>query len=235
MNSHRQIFKTVIFAVVVTILFGGFSALDAQRLSVGVMGGGQGIPAVRSVDFSSVAANASLSKRLIFGPTLEWRLPFDLSLEVDVLHRQIFGHVETCVQCSANQFQIHTRKEDANGHSWEFAFLAKKYMKSMGGVRPFGTVGVSERVTTGESRIQTYDAGPFGSPTTFSATETAESKKSTAALLGLGAEVKINGRWLISPQLRYARWSNRPFSQFGFVSSRNSLDLLLSLRVGLQR
>jgi hypothetical protein len=228
--------KAAIFALVVTILFGSFSSLDAQRLSVGVMAGAQGIPSVQSKDFSSYSVGDSLSKRLIFGPTIELRLPFDLSLEADVLHRQIFGQIpQTCIECSAPQFQIHTRQEDVNGHSWEFAFLAKKYVKSIGGVRPFGTVGVSERVTSGEYQIQTSDrSGPLSSTTTFSATESAHSKKSTAAILGFGAEVKINGRWLISPQLRYARWSNQPFSQFGFVSSRNSLDLLLSLRVGLQ-
>ena len=65
--------------------------------------------------------------------------------------------------------------------------------------------------------------------------DTVQSKKSTAGLLGFGAEVNIKGRLLISPQLRYARWSNRPFSEFGFVSSQNSLDLLLSLRLGLLR
>jgi hypothetical protein len=229
--------KAAIFAVVVTILFGSFSSLNAQRLSVGVMTGGQGVPAVRSKDLSSYSVGGSLSKRLIFGPTIEWRLPFDLNLEADLLYRQISGHVpQTCVQCSANQFQIHTRSEDANGHSWEFAFLAKKYMKSIHGVRLFGTVGISERVTSGRSQILTNDSsGPMSTPTTFAATETVHSKKSTAAVFGVGSEMKIKDRLLISPQLRYARMSNRPFNQFGFVSSQNSLDLLLSLRFGLQR
>lgn len=108
--------KAAFFTVVVTILFGSFSSLDAQRLSVGVMSGVQGIPAVRSVDLSSYSVSGNFSKRLVFGPTLEWRLPFDLSLEADVLHRQIFGHVEF-IERSATQFKSCATQDGAIGHS----------------------------------------------------------------------------------------------------------------------
>jgi opacity protein-like surface antigen len=224
--------KPAIFAVVVTVLFGSLSSLEAQRLSVGVIGGGQGIPAVESKQLSAYALKDDLSNRSVFGPTMELRLPFHFSLEADVLYRQISGHAEACIECSANQFRIHYRNEDVQGHSWELAALAKKYIKGVGGFRPFGTIGLSERFTSGESQILTRDCVGLGcSTSTFSGTETAQSRKSTGALVGFGAEAAIKRRLLISPQLRYARWSNRPFSQFGFVSNRNSLDVLLSIGI----
>jgi hypothetical protein len=117
--------------------------------------------------------------------------------------------------------------------------LVKKYLNSDNGViRTFGTLGIGERFTSGDSQFQTLDRytlpPPFSSTTIFTASETVRSKKSTGALLGYGVQMKIKNKFFVSPQVRFARWSNQPFSQAKVLSNRNSLDVLLSLRIAVR-
>src|SRR5205823_13290254 len=120
------------------------------------------------------------------------------------------------------------------GHSWEIAIQGKKYLNPMGFVTLFGAAGVGERITSGDAKSQTYFQGFFPIKTVPSETfqtETVHSKRSTGALIGFGAEMKLTKRLLISPQIRFGFWNNRPFNQLSLKSSRNSADLLMSLRV----
>ncbi len=123
------------------------------------------------------AYRTSGPRSLIYGPALEVRLPYRLSLEVNALHRSISHALE--ITSAFDGRRIRTTGRLA---TWEFPVLAK-YRFSVRGLEPFIALGPSFRLRQAFS-----ESSPYG----------------LAAAAGLEMHF---GPLRITPGLRYTHWA----------------------------
>jgi hypothetical protein len=157
-------------------------------------------PTGASLDFS---AN---EQRYTIGPTVEVRLPFHLSFEVDALWRRSSYNVTIppALNFGGNYA--------ASVGDWQIPFMAK-YERGSGPVRPFIDGGVVYRHVS-----SSFLFGGPGNPSTAGVT------------VGGGVTLKLP-HLRLSPEIRYARWPTPAFtSPYNFVvSTSNQVDLLVGV------
>jgi hypothetical protein len=205
---------------VISLLAFGIVPAFAQRLSIGVLGGGSltdSFPTV-TVPVEVPGANAlsglryySRAKDYIIGTAIELRLRSNWSLEVDGLYRTL--HFTTAAVMPDGSL---------NGISpspvvtWEFPVLAKYHFRWLN-LGQFAELGPSFRATGNLNGTNPSHAG---------------------LTAGLGVEMHA-GKINIAPELRYTRWApdnaGSPFGQIaGYKSNPNQLELLLGFRAAAE-
>ncbi len=149
----------------------------------------------------------------IIGPTAEVRLPFHLSIEVDVLYRRNGFNYSTSTPISDPPFSESLSYRTVI-NDLQFPILAKYEFKGIPLLRPFVSGGLVYRHTG----VSTND-----SFATFSNTNSA------GIAIGGGVALKV-GPLRLSPQIRYTYWpSPSPTSSLNGVSSTsNQADFLVA-------
>jgi opacity protein-like surface antigen len=117
----------------------------AQPVSAGLKGG---VPFSDAFNISGTTITIPASTRsLIFGPTVEIHLPFNLGVEVDALHRSLSATATD------------------SGAQWEFPILLKHYFLP-GPVRPYGEGGINFNHLSGFSDLAKSPLAAIKSGTT---------------------------------------------------------------------
>ena len=198
------------------LLLVGAASAFAQPIGFGLKAG------IPLSDFTNAVSNGkfdylSKTQRYIVGPTAELRLPFSLSIELDVLYRRFnYNSVITGTGISAA----------TSGNAWEIPLLGKYRFKAPV-ARPFVTAGVAWDTLTGlkqDVRTALVNAG-----VTSTSTPTELQKKTTKGfVLGAGLDVKVL-LLHISPEVRYTRWGAQHFfdQNGGFHSNQNQAEFLV--------
>ena len=204
--------------------------VEAQQVAVGVVGG------VRTTDDVSGSLTTE-SKRYIVGPSVDIRLPKQLSFEFDALYRR-FGF--TGYENSCCGFGSAITRERAN--SWEFPMILK-YHLHVGPVHPFVGVGYAPRivhgtdVASGSYLTGISDNPPMNSYTYFFNQRTPTSYPVTQGVIISGGVSRGIGHVLFTPEVRYVHW-NAPFlnqSHHGsdafvpFISQQDEVFVLLGV------
>ncbi|MBI3278344.1 MAG: outer membrane beta-barrel protein [Acidobacteria bacterium] len=161
-----------------------------------------GVPLTDAFDIASnpAAPRTYLSKtrRYIFGPQVELRLPAGIGIEFNALYTNLnFSSVSLLTTALGLNYIT-----DAD--SWEFPLLLKYRFKSGSSLRPFVGTGASFRRITDIDRI--------GSFLTGRADESPELRDKNAIGFVIGGGVEIKALFLrISPELRFTRWGAENF------------------------
>jgi hypothetical protein len=195
----------------------------AQRFSAGVKGG-----VLLNDAVEGSFGVRSEAKRYTVGPIVEIGLPFSWAIEVDALYNRT-GYGST-----ASAFGI-TTSSQVRANSWEFPILAKRYFAR----RLYASGGYVVRSLSGvEATTHQFGTNPAtGAPlditirpnTSFLLRDNPTHGFAAAA----GLRLKI-GVARIAPEIRYTRWTGRPFDEQGsrgfFVqSTRNQVELLAGI------
>jgi hypothetical protein len=169
--------------------------------SFGVRVGAPLTAAYATEEISNGGASAN-ERRFTIGPTVEVRLPFHLSFEVDALWRR-----SSFSEIGANINYLHSPVDD-----WQVPFMAKYAMKP-GPIHPFIDGGVVYR------HISTSSSPPPTNPNT------------AGVAIGGGVALKLL-RLRFSPELRYTKWPTPAFSSAytgPVISKSDQLDLLVGI------
>jgi hypothetical protein len=162
-----------------------------KNASIGVMFGTSLTDdiAARSQNFANVDGPGFVSssiipgsRRLMVGPTVEFRLPRRLSVEVDALYRRVTSKTTIVYRDPTGAIIVPDNQGDYAAVLWEFPVLVKQRF-AWRRMAPFVGIGPSFR------RPQSYSfSSPFG------------------AVAGAGIEIPW-GPMRISPTARYTRWA----------------------------
>jgi hypothetical protein len=205
----------------------GCTAAFSQSVSLGVKGGAR-----LTGDLLSSGERISESKRYTLGPTVEFRLPFRLGLEIDGLYKRV-GTREFNTDILGDQFRSRDRS-----NSWEFPILVK-YRIILGKIaRPYVSGGYAIRAISGSGTAENiccFSPSP-SVPSTVARTVTTYSTNydvSHGVVVGGGVELKA-GPLSVSPEVRYTRWNNSALSTSGshgfFAESpQNQAEVLLGI------
>jgi opacity protein-like surface antigen len=196
----------------------------SQLLSVGIKAG---VPLDDAVSTSDSFTHGT--RRYVLGGTVEARLPFRLSIELDALYRRI-GFDYAFQSLDLGRFSSRT-----TANQWDFPLLGK-YEILGGPVRPFVDAGPVLRHLSNinEASMQLvfypYLVGVFSS---MKSNNSIYLRHRNSAGFTAGAGIAANWRRLrASPEIRYTRWGNEAFAanQFGNLNSNlNQVDLLVGL------
>jgi hypothetical protein len=181
----------------------GAAALSAQPIGFGIKGG---LPLTDAFDVGSSQniAYESKTKRWIFGPMVELRLPAGLAIEFDALYTQLeFSSVLGTAGSVVNSF--------TDADSWEFPLVLKKKFGGANAVaasvRPYVEVGAAFRRITDITQIREFITG--SSSETNNPAEL-EDRNSTGFVIGGGLEIRA--LFLrIAPELRFIHWGKSNF------------------------
>ena len=182
--------------VLILILLLNFPA-SAQPVTIGVKGGTR---IMNDIEGSGV----SESKRYLFGPSVEIKLPFRFAVEADALYSRSGFR-------ASNYSFAGGYTEGQRANAWEFPLLAKyrplRHMFVEGGYVP-RTMSGSGHADSIIIDIQT------GKITRASGESNRSYAVTHGVLTGGGAEFHL-GHVRIAPEFRYTRWLNRSLDDFG--------------------
>ncbi len=205
-----------------TLLVLGFAALlqgqnDSDRKFVSI-GARVGVPITDA--FETFRGNDSRyftnTKRYLIGPTVEFRLPWRLSIGVDALYKRIGYEYQ---QTAPN---VLTTGTVAN--SWEFPALLKWEILP-GPIRPFVDAGMSVRHISGISQVRDV----ANVVTEINNVPEFNKQNDIGFVFGGGVAFKFS-RVRVSPEFRYVRWGSEAFRDPVLTllrSNRNQGDFLL--------
>ncbi|HWC96897.1 MAG TPA: hypothetical protein VG456_09115 [Candidatus Sulfopaludibacter sp.] len=166
-------------------------ACHSQPITVGVKG------AVRvTSDLDGIGI--SETKRFLYGPMVEVRLPFRFAIEADALYNR-FGYTQTYSSSAGGVFTFFTERIVAN--SWEFPLLLK-YRLPLRVVHPYLSFGYAPRHSSGRVDFSSVTlGGPYASsgPKTFPSDH--------AWIVGGGVRLPL-GPFSVSPEIRYLHWND---------------------------
>jgi len=198
------------------LLLAGGAAL-AQPFSAGLKAG------LPLTDFLSVAQGTSTTdtNHYLFGPEVELKLPFGLSVEFDALYRH-FSY--TNVLGSAGNAVTST----GSSGNWEFPLVAK-YRFPARIVRPYLEAGVSWDTLSGLKNTASQVVCGTGVPVcnVLVAAPAATSQSTMGVVIGGGVDIHAIVVH-ISPELRFTRWAGNYFNLAGVLnSSKNQAEFLV--------
>jgi hypothetical protein len=166
----------------------------------------------------------STTNPYIIGPTVELRLPRNLSLEVDALFRHYrYQWYVYLIGSGAHTIAI--------GNAWEFPILVK-YKLPGRFLKPYIDGGAAfDRVEGLSAIINSYTATESGSTTMTTQTSSpSELEHRTSAGVVIGGGIDIHMLFLhVSPEIRYTRWSLQHFGADFVNSSQNQVEFLLGV------
>jgi len=198
------------------LLFFFAGACCAQHLGVGVKGG---IPVTTDIEGSGT----SESRRYLVGPMIEVRLPFGFGVEADALYRR-FGYSTTFEFLS-----LASSVTRARANSWEFPIVAKYRWRL-----PCILAGVAPRHVDGEFANSGTNTNPTTGVRSFSSsTGKLDFVTGVGFVAGGGVEFGL-GRIHVAPEVRYIRWKDPMFSDFGsrgyyLLVPQNEVQVLMGL------
>jgi hypothetical protein len=209
----------------------GCSAAFSQSISFGVKGGER-----LTGDLLSSGETVSESRPYTLGPMVEFRLPFQLGLEIDGLYKRV-GTSEFLTDFLGDQYRARDRS-----NSWEFPILLKYRLPGFrpGKIaRPYVSGGYAPRVISGSGTVENICCfTPVPSPTAPPVTRTVTPYStnydaSQGVVVGGGLELKA-GPLRVSPELRYTRWNNNALSTLNIhgsfaQSAQNQAEVLVGI------
>jgi opacity protein-like surface antigen len=172
------------------LLSGLFLMLQAQPVSVGVKGGFVLTDATR---FSN-----DESRNYTVGPTVEFRLPRNFAIETGFLYKRI--GTSSAYQFDGTQAFYRTR-----GNSFEIPVVGKYYVRSSRVFTPYLGLGVAMRRARQTTRSSII--GPGTSLIPIGSSRSEDVSAFGAGAVGAAGVQFQHGRWKISPEFRYTRWS----------------------------
>lgn len=192
----------------------------AQPLSIGVKG------AMLPIGDLVGYWGRSESRPYLVGPFVEVRLPHRLAFECDALYHR-FGYSSTTSDILGG---VNTERVRAN--SWTFPILGK-YRFSLHGIRPYALLGYAPRRTTGTYADSGYWRDYTGAPTLVRFSGSVSYDTGHALVTGGGIETGA-GRLRLSPEVRYLRWKDPLFTEYGshgvYLSApQNEVQLVLGI------
>lgn len=174
-----------------TLLLGGaFLMLQAQPISVGVKGGW--------ILTDSSRSRVDESRNYTVGPTVEFRLPANFGIETGFLYKRIGTSLD--LRFDGSRALYRTR-----GNSFEIPVVGKYYVRPAAGWSPYLGLGIAMRrayLTTDGSVT-----GEFNVPLPRGNFRTTNISPWGAGAVGAAGVQFRHGRWKISPEFRYTRWS----------------------------
>ncbi len=205
----------------------GAVSLNAQSV---MFGGKGGVPVTGLLEAGTgaKASYSSVTNRYLIGATVEVKLPFGMSLEVDAIYRHFRYTSQSGLSGLAYGYT------HAAGHAWEIPVLAKRRFGN-GTVRPYVDGGIGWDVVGGESSATNVLIPPSLPPSPVVTTNTGGLNPANDAVFGViggsGVDVRF-GSLHISPEVRYTRWLSRHFTQTGFeygtlASNQNQVEILV--------
>jgi hypothetical protein len=206
-------------------LIGG--AALAQPLSAGLKAG------LPLTDFLSEAQGTSTTKtnRYLFGPEVEVRLPFGLSVEFDALYRH-FSYTNVLGSASTAVTSI------GSSGNWEFPLVAKYKFSGKPGkkglpkiLRPYLEAGVAWDTLSGLKNTATEAVCGTGTvcPALAVAPPAATSQTTMGVVIGGG--IDIHAIMIhVAPEIRFTRWADQYFNLSGVLnSSKNQAEVLVGI------
>lgn len=197
--------RVKLFEVILAGLLFGIGA-QAQLLSYGLKGGvpfSGGFADLTTTSVDVIQRTFSNSKQYIIGPTIELRLPLNLSIEVDALYHPLNLTMQTQIVPQATPF---TASQLIS--SWEIPILGKYRFLPLPIVKPYVEAGPSFRASS--QGYLSHDG----------------------FTLGGGVEVKL-GRLKVGPEIRYIRWGSDALATtvgaFFAPSQLNQAEFLVGL------
>jgi len=171
----------------------GSILLQAQPVQFGVKGG--------FVLTDSTRYTRDESRNYTFGPTIEFRLPRNFGIETGFLYKRI----GTDDQLFFDNSRVNYR---TRGNSFEIPVVGKYYVRSSRVFTPYLGLGVAMRRTwqTTESSV-TGPPNPFYTGGNFRLQDLSSFGAGAVGAAGLQFR---HGRWKLSPEFRYTRWSAEP-------------------------
>lgn len=184
-----------------------FSAavLAAQPIGFGIKGG------LPMNDFLNAAQNQNFrfdttTNRYIIGPSVELRLPFGLSVELDALYRH-FGY--SSVSSTAGAAAAIVSASTSTG-AWEFPLVAKYKFKGIPLARPYVEAGVSWDKLMGLTQAVTTTVANVTHSSSTSNPAELNQDVTRGFVMGAGLDIKVL-LVHISPGIRYTRWGAKHF------------------------
>ena len=211
------------------LLFAGFLTANvfAQRISFGIK---EGERLTDDLESGGEGARLPESKRYTFGPTVEFKLPHSLSLEIDALYKRL-GTSSYSIDFAGDWGYSRDRS-----NSWEFPILAK-YRFSRKLLAPYISGGYAFRHITGSGTLTDFCCiNPYGgpsNPTLMHSTYSTDYKDSSGLVVGGGMEFEAR-HLRFSSELRYTRWLGRSLYDYGShgyyaESAQNQAEIILGI------
>lgn len=201
------------------------AAAFAQRPWIGFKAGVPTADAFRSGAFSE-RRYVPDSGRYVIGPMFELRLPLRFSIELDLLYRSLKYRAQS--EHPRGSYDLTT---EAN--AWHFP-LVGKFRLSGGLVAPYVAGGYAFQRLSGLKQVGTILSGTLPrTPTRVETDQPDELARRTnyGYVLGGGLEGRLPGV-RISPEIRYTRWRQETFVNFGSitpVSRRSQVEVLVGI------
>lgn len=193
----------------ILLLSGLCLALQAQPIQFGVKGG------VTLTD--QVHRGADDSKPYTVGPSVEFQLPHNLAIESGFLYKR-FG-TNSQYTLGENGFAVKSQ-----GHSFEIPVLGKYYVNRSGPIAPYFGLGFAMRRSWQNiDSTVTGPASPNIAPGTFHYDRW--SSWNVGAVGAAGVRIGA-GRFKVSPEFRYTRWSSETTS---IPRNQNQVEFLVGL------
>ena len=169
---------------------------DEHKVSIGARAG---VPISDALEtFSGNEARYfTNTKRYLIGPTIEFHLPWRLSVTVDALYKRLGYEYQKTIPGAV------TTRTVAN--SWEFPGLLKWEILP-GPIRPFVDAGASVRHITGISQVRDV----ANVVTEIDNAPEFNKRNDIGLVFGGGVAFKL-GRVRVSPEFRYVRWGSEAF------------------------
>jgi Outer membrane protein beta-barrel domain len=198
-------------------------SLSAQAFQIGFKGG---VPIFDQFDANSTGdpSFSSSPRRWLVGPTGEFRLRGNLSMEVDALFKRVGFDYNSGLAGGAGVLQ---RSTTAN--QLEVPVLFKYKMVSERRFQPYVDFGASLRHMF--SLTQRTNSTADYTPDIVDNSAVLKNRNSYGGVFGVGATMKA-GKMYVSPEIRYTRWANEAFSDGPGQRFRNNLNQL-DFMVGL--
>jgi opacity protein-like surface antigen len=205
----------------VLLLLVGAATAYPQSIGFGLKGG------VPFTDFTEAVSRGTFNfndntRRYIFGPTFEVRLPFGLAIEVDALYRRF----------NYNQFiggTAGTTFVSTSGNAWEFPILAKYRFRKNALARPFIAGGMSWDTLTGMTQAVRNAVATTG---VISSSRPNELNNRTTTGFVIGGGIDLKALFIhIEPEIRYTRWGAKHFldPNGGLSSNQNQAEFLVGI------
>ena len=188
---------------------------SAQIVSVGVK---VGVPVTQALPNYYFPSSSSMldTGRWTLGPTIEFRLPFRFSVEVDALYRgyrQQFSFAsDEFIPVGANTIPAIYISSQSNTKTWDFPVLLKYHIGTRR-FRPFVDAGYtfshsSSDATTFQSCVSSTAVCQAAIPAPFEDTiHGSSSNNSRGPTGGVGVEYRY-GKAKFAPEVRYTHQSN---------------------------
>ncbi|HEU0119294.1 MAG TPA: porin family protein [Bryobacteraceae bacterium] len=194
-------------------------ALQAQPIQLGVKGG--------VVLTDQAIGTTDESKPYTVGPSIEFQLPHNLAIETGFLYKRIGSSYRNVLLGSgagtANVADT-VYSGTSRGHSFEIPVIGKYYVHRSGPVAPYFGLGFAMRRSWQNiESVVTGPASPNVAPGTYHYDRW--SSWNVGAVGAAGVRIGA-GRFKVSPEFRYTRWSSETTSIF---RNRNQVEFLVGL------